>query len=74
MQALAVGGKFVFVVGEPASGCEVALAVLPGDASLATPFDSPLLIIVVRVVGTTLPVQFAFQPSLPARIGLQFLA
>src|SRR5260221_11798267 len=59
MQALALGGELAFVVGKSPARGKIALTVLPGEPSLAVLFDAPLLIVVLRVVGTALAVQLA---------------
>ena len=74
VQALAMGDKLAFVVGKPSPGCMVTAAVLPAEAACTVLFDAPSLVIVFRVVGTALPIQMPFQPSLLTGIRFQFLA
>src|SRR6266566_6739296 len=74
VQALAVGGQCAFLVGEPAPGRLVAPAVLPGEAPFAARLDAAPSVVVLRVVGTALPVKFALQASLFPRIGSEFFA
>ena len=59
MQALAVSGKLAFLVGQSPSRGNVTLAVLPGEASLAMLFDTPFLVVILRIVGAKLSVQLA---------------
>src|SRR5258708_15838428 len=74
MQALAVCGKLAFPVCYSSSRGKIALARLPGEASLAVLLDSAFLVVVLRVVSTTLAVQLAFYTPLLLGILLQFLA
>ncbi len=59
MQALAMGGKLAFLVCQSPSCGKVAVAGLPGEASLAVLLDTPLLVVVLWVVCATLAVQLA---------------
>jgi len=59
MQARAMGGKLALLVGQSSPRGKVSLAVLPGEASLAVLLDTALFVVVLWVIGTALPVQFA---------------
>ncbi len=59
MQALAMRGKLAFLMCQSSPRDKVALAVLPGEASLAMLLDTSLFVVVLRVVGTALAVQLA---------------
>jgi hypothetical protein len=60
MQALAMGGKPAFLVCQSSSCGKIALAILPGETVFATLLDAPFLVIIQRVVGTTLTIELAF--------------
>src|SRR5215470_6591581 len=59
MQALAMGGKLAFLVGESPSRGKVAAARLPGEAALTMLLDAPFFVVVLWIIGTALPVQLA---------------
>src|SRR5215469_1758179 len=59
MQALAMGGELAFVMSQSSSCCKIALAVLPGKASLAVLLDAAFFVVVLRVVSAKLSVQLA---------------
>src|SRR5258708_1985529 len=74
VQALAMGGKLAFLVGQSSPRGKVAVTVLPGEAALTVLLDTPFLVVVLRVVGAALAVQLALKPPLLTGIGSQFLA
>ncbi len=59
MQALAMGSKLAFLVCQSSPCGEIALAILPGTASLAMLLDTAFFVVVLWVVGTALAVQLA---------------
>src|SRR5215470_5628007 len=61
MQTLTVCGQFALGVGMLSSGRLVALALFPVPAAF---FHTALLVIIVRIIGASLPVHLALQPSL----------
>ena len=69
VQTLAMRGQLAFLGGQPLAGRQVALAVLPGEPPLANP---PVLVVVLRVVGAALPVEFTLQTALLLLIGFEF--
>src|SRR5215469_3388242 len=68
MQALALGGQFPFLRGQPTARRLIALAVVPCLAAL---FAAALLVIVLRVVGPQLSVQLALQAPFRVYLGGQ---
>ena len=69
VQALAMGRECAFLPGEAASRDLVALAVFP----LQSPFFHPtLLVIVLRVVGTSLPIQLALETAFLVLVSFEF--
>jgi hypothetical protein len=71
MQTLTMGRQFAFLGGQAATGLFVASAVMPTFFAL---LDASLGIIVLWVVGTTLPREFPLEASFLALIGFQLLA
>jgi hypothetical protein len=59
MQALTVGGKLAFLLGKSSPRGKIPLTILPGETLLAFLLDAALLVVVLRVVGTALPIKFA---------------
>ena len=68
MQALAMGRECAFLPGEAATGYRVALAVFPPESPF---FHTPLLVIVVRVVGASLPIQLALETAFLVLVGFE---
>ena len=73
MQALAVGGQSSLRVGVLPPGRFVPLALFPAQASLAVLLDTPLLVVVLWIIGAALPLHLALQASFFPGIGCQFL-
>ena len=74
MQALAVGCQFALSGGVLPPGRFVPLTLFPAQAGFTVLPNAPQRIIVLRVIGTTLPLHLALQAPLFAGIGGQFLA
>ncbi|HEY3991988.1 MAG TPA: hypothetical protein VGM01_03805 [Ktedonobacteraceae bacterium] len=73
MQAFALGCQPPSFARELSPGLLVPLAIVPTQALLALMFDTAPLIVVLRVSGSSLPIQLALQtPPLP-RIQMHFL-
>src|SRR5487761_803658 len=60
--------------GQATTSCLIIVAVVPVQALFPLPLDAPLLVIVLRIVGPALAVQFALQTAHLSNIGLQLLA
>jgi hypothetical protein len=60
MQTLAMGGQFAFLGGQTATGLLVPLAVMPVLLAL---LDAALGVIVVRIIRTTLAIQFSLETA-----------
>jgi hypothetical protein len=73
MQALAVSCQSSLRVGVLPPGGLVPLAFFPAQAGLAVLFDTPLLVVVLRVVGAALALHLALQASFVPGIGREFL-
>src|SRR5215469_4297189 len=63
VQTLAVGCYSALYVGVLPPGCLIAFAVLPAQAGFACFLDAAQLVIVVGIVGTTLPLHLALEAS-----------
>src|SRR5215471_503892 len=74
MQTLAVGCQFALSGGVLPPARFVPLALFPEQAGFTVFLNAPQLIIVLRVIGATLPLHLALQSPLFAGIGGQFLA
>ena len=72
MQALAVGGQFALGVRMLSSGRLVSLALFPVQALPL--FHTSLFVVVVGIIGASLPVHFALQSPFFPGIGRQLLA
>src|ERR1051326_8855937 len=72
MQTLAMGGKPTLTGRFAPPGRQIPLAVFPGEASPVTLFDTPLFVIVVRVIGPALALHLALEPADGLGIGSQF--
>jgi hypothetical protein len=63
VQTLAMGCEFAFRVGVLSPSRLVPLALLPATARFAVFLDTSLLVIVLRVIGVSLPLQLALEAS-----------
>ena len=75
MQAAPVRRQLALGRSQTPAGLLIALTLPPHAAPLASAsfFDAALRIVVLGIVGTTLPLQMALQPTACASIGCQFL-
>src|SRR6266568_4323895 len=69
MQTLAVGGQYSFGIGMLSPGCLVPLALDPSEAGFAVFLDTSLLIVVLWIVGASLPLHFALEAAFFSGIG-----
>jgi hypothetical protein len=69
MQALAVGCQSSLRGSVLPSGCFVPLALCPAQAGIAVLLEAPFLVVVLRVVGASLPLHLALQLSFFPSIG-----
>jgi hypothetical protein len=73
VQTLAMGGEPALDGGMLSSGCLVPLALVPVQARGAVFFDAPLLVVVLRVIGTALPLHLALKAPFFPGSGSQLL-
>ena len=59
MQALTMGSKLAFLMGKSSPRGKIPLTILPGKTLLAMLPDTAPFVVVLRVVGTALPIEFA---------------
>ena len=74
MQALAMGRELALLVGKPSPRDTIALAVIPAETHLGALLDTALFVVVLRIIGAPLAVQFAFEPPFRLHVELEFLA
>src|SRR5215472_14820900 len=74
VETLAVGCEAALRGGVRSPGRLVPLALAPAQARFAVFLDASLPVIVLRVIGASLPLHLALQAPLCAGIGGQFLA
>ena len=73
MQTLAVSGEVAFCVGVLSPGRLVSLTLLPFEATVAL-FDTALFVVILWIIGPTLPLHLALQSPFSPGIRCQRLA